>query len=287
MNGLHRWILVFLYLLTAISTIYLVVEGWEYYSLDQTQRPHSELHENWKPGGFLGHTLGVIGSFLMLLMLLYLLRKRMKSLQNLGNLRDWLNYHIWMGIAGPILVIFHTSFKFGGIVAVSFWSMIAVALSGVLGRYLYIQIPRSKQGIELNRYEIETRKDRLFKQLETMNVSQTMIEKLKSTGSNNVTESHLNNLLSIIKVDFTNRSLIRQVKKELLSESKIGKNQVNETVRLLAESLKLSSKLVYLDSARAILHYWHVVHRPFAMIMFLIMFVHIIVAALFGYKWIF
>ena len=41
-----------------------------------------------------------------------------------------------------MLVLFHTAFKFGGIVAVSFWSMVAVFLSGIIGRFIYIQIPK-------------------------------------------------------------------------------------------------------------------------------------------------
>ncbi len=56
---------------------------------------------------------------------------------------------------GPILVLFHTAFKFGGIVAVSFWSMVAVFLSGVIGRFIYLQIPRSIEGRELNLYEVK------------------------------------------------------------------------------------------------------------------------------------
>ena len=83
----------------------------------------------------------------------------------LGDIRYWLNYHIWMGITGPILVLFHTTFKFGEIVSVSFWSMAAVALSGFLGRYIYVQIPRSMTGNELSSTELEELEEELQVQL--------------------------------------------------------------------------------------------------------------------------
>ncbi|MBN1199798.1 MAG: hypothetical protein JXA23_10635 [Bacteroidales bacterium] len=38
-------------------------------------------------------------------------------------------------------MLFHTSFKFGGLVAISFWSMAAVFFSGIIGRFIYIRIP--------------------------------------------------------------------------------------------------------------------------------------------------
>ena len=59
---------------------------------------------------------------------------------------------------GPILVLFHTAFKFGGIVSISFWSMVAVFLSGIIGRFIYIQIPRTIEGRELSLSEIKNSK---------------------------------------------------------------------------------------------------------------------------------
>ena len=52
------------------------------------------------------------------------------------------------------MILFHTSFKFGGIVSISFWSMVAVVASGVIGRFIYLQIPRTMQGRELSLNEL-------------------------------------------------------------------------------------------------------------------------------------
>ena len=150
----HRISLGILYALTIAAVTYLVLAGGHYYSLPLLDRPHDSLHGAWKPSGAIGHGLGIVGSLLMVVLLLYSARKRLRLIQGLGNIRYWLNYHIWMGVTGPLLVIFHTTFKLGGIVAVSFWSMIGVALSGVIGRYIYLQIPRSLSGQELSAREL-------------------------------------------------------------------------------------------------------------------------------------
>jgi hypothetical protein len=108
------------------------------------------LHEDLKPGGIVGHGTGVIGSLMMLLLLLYSIRKRFRFMRGRGDIGYWLNYHIWLGITGPLLVIFHSAFKLHGIIVISFWSMVGVALSGVFGRFLYLQIPRAESGDDLS-----------------------------------------------------------------------------------------------------------------------------------------
>jgi hypothetical protein len=61
-------------------------------------------------------------------------------------------------------------------VAISFWSMVAVFLSGIIGRFIYIQIPRTIEGRELSLSEVQELKgkkgevvtDQYIKHLKTM-----------------------------------------------------------------------------------------------------------------------
>lgn len=66
------------------------------------------------------------------------------------------------------MILFHTAFKFGGIVSVSFWSMIAVVVSGIIGRFIYIQIPRTIEGRELSLNEVKDLKGDLKTNLKEM-----------------------------------------------------------------------------------------------------------------------
>ena len=72
-------------------------------------------------------------------------------------MRTWLEVHVFCGVIGPVFITFHTSFKFGGIVSVAYWSMIAVVSSGFMGRYLYNHIPHTLRGLEVGRADLERR----------------------------------------------------------------------------------------------------------------------------------
>ena len=112
-----------------------------------------------KPSGILGHGFGIVGSLLIVIGVgCYMARKRYRFLSRLGVLKHWLEFHIFLCTLGPILVLFHTAYKFGGLVAISFWSMVAVFLSGIVGRFIYLQIPRTIEGQELSLNEIREMK---------------------------------------------------------------------------------------------------------------------------------
>jgi hypothetical protein len=153
-----------LYLATLALIVLLVLvmigyAGFSYYNLPVEERFFHADHPGLKPSGIWGHGYGIIGSLLMIIgVTIYMARKRFRLLSRLGILKHWLEFHIFLCSLGPILVMFHTSFKFGGLVAISFWSMVAVFLSGIIGRFIYIQIPRTIEGRELSLNEVRAMK---------------------------------------------------------------------------------------------------------------------------------
>ena len=144
-----------LYFVSFAAIGWLLLQGASYYLTPLAERAHHYGYWDWKSGGRIGHRLGVVGAGMMVLMLGYSLRKRVRALRRLGPLSRWLDVHIFFGIVGPLLVVLHSAFKVQGLVALSFWSMIAVAASGVFGRYLYLQIPRTRAGEEMNLAALE------------------------------------------------------------------------------------------------------------------------------------
>ena len=123
--------------------ILIGLDGWSYYRTPLGVRGYAPPHAQLKPSGTVAHPLGVAGIVMMCVPVIYTLRKRVAWLARTGSLERWLEVHIFCGIVGPVLVTFHTSFRFNGLVAVAYWSMIAVVLSGFAGRYLYVQIGRA------------------------------------------------------------------------------------------------------------------------------------------------
>jgi hypothetical protein len=113
--------------------VYLFVNGASYYTLKAEDRSFHPAHQELKPSGFIGHGLGIVGSFFILVgVFSYMARKRLRIFSHWGILSYWLEFHIFLCTLGPVLILYHTAFKFGGIVAVSFWSMAAVFLAGSL-----------------------------------------------------------------------------------------------------------------------------------------------------------
>ena len=93
------------------------------------------------PDAGLGYWLGIAGASAMLLLLIYPLRKRMPSLRRLGSVTGWFRLHMILGLVGPALILFHCNFKLGSLNSnVALFSMLTVAASGLVGRYLYARI---------------------------------------------------------------------------------------------------------------------------------------------------
>ncbi len=123
-----------LFLLTMLSA--LVWLGWKV--------AHGKYY---KPGEGLGYNLGLAGGLMMLILLLYSARKHLKFMQPLGKLKHWFRIHMMLGVIGPILVIFHTTFHLHSINAsVAFYCMLLVAGSGLVGRFVYTQIHKGLYG---------------------------------------------------------------------------------------------------------------------------------------------
>lgn len=88
----------------------------------------------YTPSSDFGYYLGLVGSIFMVTLLLYPLRKRLQILQRVGDLRYWFKVHMFLGIAGPVLVLYHSTLKVGSLnAAVAFYSMLVVAF-GATGR---------------------------------------------------------------------------------------------------------------------------------------------------------
>lgn len=106
-----------------------------------------------RPGNNLSLLLGYLGAFAMLLSQLYRVRRDVGA--SLGSMRTWLEFHIYTGYLGGVLVFFHASYTFHGYV---FWlcfvPMIIAILTGVLGRYVYYLIPRSQAGRAMDSGEL-------------------------------------------------------------------------------------------------------------------------------------
>ncbi len=259
-------------LILILVTVFLIYRGLSYYNTSLEERFYHADHELLKPNGLLGHGIGIIGSLSMVLgVSVYMLRKRMKSLSRWGKLKHWLELHIFLCTIGPILVLFHTSFKIGGLVSVSFWSMVAVVLSGVIGRFIYIRIPRTIEGRELSLNEVRDLKTDIGEIL----VTKYALDKIS-----------LDAIIESSQESRKNRSGIRSIKKSL-KDNHLSRFQRAQVIKLVKNEISLNHRINRLQTMQKLFKYWHVAHLPFALVMLVIMVVHVAVSIVFGYTWIF
>lgn len=266
------------------------LRGFGFYSAPEEERPFHAQYNSLKPTGFEGHGYGIIGTALIMAgVAIYSARKRVRFLSNIGKVKHFLEFHIFLCVLGPILVTYHTTFKIGGLVAVSYWCMVAVVASGVIGRYLYVQIPKGIQGNELSADELAQRGTRIFELLQkTYGVELNVIRTLDSFATPPIKPSEMSlwDVASFFVVnDLTRRIRIRALVGGLRRRG-VNPKMLRAIRSLANQRAVLIRRVAFLEQLRQVFHYWHVIHLPFTIVMFVILFFHVGVAIAFGYTWI-
>ena len=271
-----------------ITLLLLIQRGLPYYSSGIEERVYLPDHNMLKPSGILGHGLGIAGSlFIIIGITTYMARKRYRSLSRLGLLKHWLEFHIFLCTLGPVLILFHTSFKFGGLVAISFWSMVAVFLSGIIGRYIYIQIPRSIEGRALSLNEVrEMKSDMAGIIRNSYKLDEESYNTIMESVKNRVGIYYKNPIIVYLRNRMEDRRSVQSVK-AILKRNKLPKNDYKKLLALVKNDITLKRRIERLDTMQNLFKYWHVVHLPFALVMLIIMVIHVSVTIVFGYRWIF
>lgn len=253
-------------------TAWLTYRGSSYYATSLEERFYHSDYELLKPNGLLGHGIGILGSLMMIIgVSIYMLRKRWRVMARWGLIRHWLEFHIFLCVLGPILVLFHTSFKIGGLVAVSFWSMVAVVASGVAGRFIYIRIPRTIEGRVMSLGEIR-------------NMKRDLNEALESTIG--LDRESLAEIVEATEKHYRSRSGIRLTRKTL-KKNRVSRSARSRVMKLVRREISLNRRIDRLQLMQNLFKYWHVAHLPFALVMLVIMMVHVGISIVFGYTWIF
>ena len=286
--AVHRFYISMLVSIGVLTTLFLFYAGFSYYSTSLEERFYHPDHVYLKPSGAFGHGLGIIGTLMILIgVFSYIARKRYKFLARMGRLKYWLEFHIFLCSVGPVLVLFHTAFKFGGIVSIAFWSMVAVVASGVIGRFIYIQIPRTIEGRELSLYEVQALKSNMEAILkDTYRLDEPSYNAILESTRVNPRETGGNLLGGMINKYFEDQKTIRKVK-NILRGNNLSSADLKKVTDLIRNEISLNNRIDRLQTMQKLFKYWHVAHLPFALIMLIIMVIHVGVTLAFGYRWIF
>jgi len=292
----HRWRLRAAWLVAMSSVVALSVYGFSYYRLSREDRPLSPLDPLLRPSGAIGLRVGMIGLVLYCILFLYPVRKRVKWLGRIGKTKHWLDFHVLVGITAPLLITFHASFKFSGIAGVSYWIMMAVALSGFIGRYIYAQIPRSLNQVELSMSELEDQAADLTSQLARQSLFSTddLSSLLRVPAQEEVSSMPLGAMIwTLLRMDLARPILVARLRRHALKGLGVvttlggllaSKHQELEAIiSTVRKQAALRAKMAFLERTEQVFHLWHVVHRPFSYSFAVLVVMHVTVVILMGY----
>lgn len=292
----HRIRLVSGYVLAVALIMSLSVYGFNYYLLSSADRPFSPKHVLLKPSGAIGLKLGFLGLAMFLAIFLYPLRKRWAWLGRQGSSRHWLDIHVLLGLAAPFVIAFHSSFKFRGFAGIAFWIMVSVSLSGVIGRYLYAQIPRSLNAAELSLKELQEVQGRLAQQLQEQDLlpQSDLHSLLRLPSAERVRKmSILVALPYMIALDLARAFRVAKLRRHALSISQqlltlagflpTRYTDLEKAITMAREEAATAKRVLFLSRSQQVFHLWHVVHKPFGYSFAILALVHIAVVAMMGY----
>ena len=262
--------------------VWLGLGGREYYLTPLRVRAYAPGHVLLRPSGPVGQTLGVVGTVLLIVPFVYMARKRLRLLRRAGSVGGWLEVHLFCGIAGPVLITLHTSFKFNGIISAAYWSMVIVMLSGFVGRFLYVRIPRSIRGIELTRGEVDAEADRLRLHLIDSGIGGDAIQHIDAFDHDTVPPGQGLSLGRLIAGEFAIRMKRRRLHHELRACGVPHAMRI-DAVRLATNRALLLHRAACLQQTKRFFSLWHVFHLPLVYLLLVIAAAHIGLVLYMGY----
>ena len=292
----HRTRLYFLYALAIAINLAIFFYGFDYYKLSAIDRPFSPKHHLLRPSGAVGIYLGFFGAALFVGIFLYPLRKHWAWLGTKGSTRHWLDIHILMGLTAPAIIAFHSTLKFRGLAGMAFWIMFAVSASGVVGRYLYGQIPRKVTAAELSVRELQDLQAHLSQQLAAQNLlpEADLRDVLRLPDANWVARLPIPlAIVYMMLLDIVRKFRVARLRRHALKGASsistlfgflpTANREVERAIHAAAEEAKLSKRVLFLSRSQKVFHLWHVVHKPFSYAFAVLALIHIGLQFFLGY----
>ena len=242
----------------------------------------------------IGYWFGIIGGSMMLLLLIYPLRKRFRRWAAIGSVKSWFRIHMILGLAGPLIIIFHSGFKLGSFnSSVAFFCMLIVAASGLVGRKLYEGIHHGLYGSKVHFEEFYSG-DKLASMLlrragvdrrqhgngELPEGERRLASRRADTDDSSIAneyeeiEERLSNLHTGV-----NRSLgfYRSMNSRISKlRRQIDKSKLNKKAKkLIYQRLKDLRSICALGTQEILFSYWHIFHLPLFFMLILSGLVHV------------
>jgi len=275
-----------IYCVSFLGWLGLFYYGFPYYRLGLAERLHAPAHAALRPSGAMGLLYGYVGTAFLLLLLLYSVRKRVPFLRGFGSLGRWLNAHIFCGIAGPAMITLHSGFRVTGVIAIGYWSMMCVMASGFVGYYLLRQVGGALSATEADDHALALEMEELDRELtERYGFQASDLQDLRRRAGADRAERMglLPSLFYLMGQDLVRRAEALGFGSPSGAMRYLGRSEARRVRALTRRRLLLERRHAFLRQTSAMFHYWHAIHKPFTIVLFLMMGVHIGIAIWLGY----
>lgn len=239
----------------------------------------------------INYWIGVVGGSMMLVLFLYPLRKHVRFAQGWGHVKVWFWFHLVMGIAGPWLILVHSTFKIGSLNAgVALYCMIIVVLSGVVGRFIYMRINRGLDGERMSLAELRERAGMVESAARSrLHFSPSVEAKLLAFEQHELRAKPgwltYFRQVTVLPVQqyITYRQCVTAVRRRMHAVAAARQWSANDLRRRERRAVRLVEK--YLDAVVRVAQYtayermfalWHLAHLPFVYLLVICACVHVI-----------
>lgn len=266
--------------LLMLVVVAMLVAGW-------SRRGHVYL----SPEDGAGYLLGILGGVMMLSLTLYPLRKYVRWARFLGKVSLWFRIHMFLGVLGPVAILFHSNFQLGSLNGtIALFAMLLVAGSGLFGRYFYSRIHYGLYGrkADLAHLSSDTTALRGCMQyiFDESPVIRERLEKLENLTMR-LPHDFLPSLWHVVRVSVLSRWTAITTGSELRKAINSIRKRDRLTGKTLASLNRVSRFYLdsYFESIRKVAGFgfyerlfslWHVLHMPLFIMLVLAGIVHVI-----------
>lgn len=248
--------------------------------------------QGWfESGDDVGYWLGVAGGVLMLLLFGYPLRKRLRLMQRWGKAKWWFWVHMALGIFGPLLILVHSHFAARSLnAAAALYSMLLVAGSGVVGRFIYARINLGLHGERADLIALQARAG--FDRTEAgsrLAFVPTVETRLRAFADRHgsARPGLPTSFFRVLALPLQRWWVARQCRRDIANALRALADQGRWEPAALERRERLANKLVarYLDAALRVAQFtayerlfslWHVAHLPFVYLLIVSAIVHVV-----------
>jgi len=267
--------------LVIFGYVLLLALHWDYYGLPRVERPLHDAHNGLRSSGRVGLPIGIFALALFILNLGYLVRKRLIRWAFLGPLRTWMDIHVLTGLIGTGLVAFHSAMApSSALGTLALFAMLITVLTGMVGRTIYIRVPRSLEGRELEFSQVQADLEAFRKQLERAGVQADWLHREMPRARIHRT-GLIGCFLAMAVGDRQRRRDYRQLKTQIMGSSRLRSSARNVLPMAKAYCTHWQWLIRY-HELRSLISSWRFFHRWLAVLMLCVVVCHVLVAVWFG-----